>query len=263
MFNKLIHILTFHWQKRLVERLITLFALQISRDPVWIFNWKYQRYIFYVQFCHPRTIRMKWKGQPLHQQGTVLKIHFEIPSERHGNAKWIFKGFLSITSLPKDVTKRSITPVLSDLVTWLTCLGGYTQVEWDISSVQNNDSKMINLLIYPNIRLPYLVSNQSVREQYSRESLHIFCKHKNVICWFHTCNMCYVPPTPHILWSSLLSTFIIKIRGGEIKSPLMRRAQNRNLTTLYESRDQLARVPRTLGNGDLINTSHEEICQAI
>ena len=51
--------------------------------------------------------------------------------------------------------------------------------------------------------------------------------------------------------------------GGEIKSPLMRRAQNRNLTTLYESRDQLARVPRTLGNGDLINTSHEEICQAI
>ena len=78
-----------------------------------------------------------------------------------------------------------------------------------------------------------------------------------------SCDMCCVPSSPHIMRSSLLSTFIIKIRGGEIKSPLMRRAQNRNLTTLYESRDQLARVPRTLGNGDLINTSHEEICQAI
>ena len=75
------------------------------------------------------------------------------------------------------------------------------------------------------------------------------------------CGPVYFPP--------LLSRY----RGGEIKSQLRRRVQNRNLTTLYESlgnhetlyesRDQLARVPRTLGNGDLINTYHEEICQAI
>ena len=81
--------------------------------------------------------------------------------------------------------------------------------------------------------------------------------------------------TLHSAHIAVQSTFHLyhQDTGGEIKSQLRRRVQNRNLTTLYESlgnhetlyesRDQLARVPRTLGNGDLINTYHEEICQAI
>ena len=82
-----------------------------------------------------------------------------------------------------------------------------------------------------------------------------------MLCFLVTCVVCH-PLHTHI---AVQSTFHLYYQdtGGEIKSPLMRRVQNRNLTTLYESRDQLARVPRTLGNGDLINTSHEEICQAI
>ena len=47
------------------------------------------------------------------------------------------------------------------------------------------------------------------------------------------CNMCYVPSR-----SSLLSTHLYyQDEGGEIKYTLMKRAQNRKLTTLYQSHD--------------------------